>query len=102
MLLSRVGAAANAASALAGAGRRMATCGGGGGAPITDIPGKQRIPDMRMEDIRETGAELGRTDQGPRVHAATVSEPAGPRKPSPPALHSAALAVCAGAAFAAS
>ena len=32
-------------------------CGGGGGAPITDIPGKQRIPDMRMDDIRETGAE---------------------------------------------
>ena len=30
----------------------------GGGAPITDIPGKQRIPDMRMADIRETGAEL--------------------------------------------
>ncbi|MFN3359438.1 MAG: (Fe-S)-binding protein, partial [Pseudomonas sp.] len=24
----------------------------------TDIPGKQRIPDMRMDDIRETGAEL--------------------------------------------
>jgi len=39
-------------------GFRSRCCGGGGGAPITDIPGKQRIPDMRMEDIRETQAEL--------------------------------------------
>jgi Fe-S oxidoreductase len=39
-------------------GFRSRCCGGGGGAPITDIPGKQRIPDMRMEDIRQTGAEL--------------------------------------------
>ncbi|MCY1389487.1 CoB--CoM heterodisulfide reductase, subunit C [compost metagenome] len=39
-------------------GFRSRCCGGGGGAPITDIPGKQRIPDMRMEDIRETKAEL--------------------------------------------
>ncbi|AMB83838.1 (Fe-S)-binding protein [Pseudomonas agarici] len=39
-------------------GLRSRCCGGGGGAPITDIPGKQRIPDMRMEDIRETAAEL--------------------------------------------
>lgn len=39
-------------------GFRSRCCGGGGGAPITDIPGKQRIPDMRMEDIRETAAEL--------------------------------------------
>ena len=38
-------------------GFRSRCCGGGGGAPITDIPGKQRIPDMRMEDIRETDAE---------------------------------------------
>ena len=38
-------------------GFRSRCCGGGGGAPITDIPGKQRIPDMRMDDIRETGAE---------------------------------------------
>jgi hypothetical protein len=36
-------------------GFRSRCCGGGGGAPITDIPGKQRIPDMRMDDIRETG-----------------------------------------------
>jgi len=33
-------------------------CGGGGGAPITDIPGKQRIPDMRMADVTETSAEI--------------------------------------------
>ncbi|MGE8497403.1 MAG: dimethylglycine demethylation protein DgcB [Pseudomonas sp.] len=39
-------------------GFRSRCCGGGGGAPITDIPGKQRIPDMRMVDIKETGAEV--------------------------------------------
>ncbi|MFI8481801.1 dimethylglycine demethylation protein DgcB [Pseudomonas sp. NPDC078700] len=39
-------------------GFRSRCCGGGGGAPITDIPGKQRIPDMRMVDINETGAEI--------------------------------------------
>ena len=39
-------------------GFRSRCCGGGGGAPITDIPGKQRIPDMRMVDIKETGADL--------------------------------------------
>ena len=33
-------------------------CGGGGGAPLTDIPGKKRIPDIRMADARETGAEI--------------------------------------------
>ena len=38
-------------------GFRSRCCGGGGGAPITDIPGSQRIPDMRMADIRETGVE---------------------------------------------
>ena len=38
-------------------GFRSRCCGGGGGAPITDIPGTQRIPDMRMADIRETGVE---------------------------------------------
>jgi Fe-S oxidoreductase len=32
-------------------------CGGGGGAPLTDIQGKQRIPDLRMGQARETGAE---------------------------------------------
>ena len=39
-------------------GFRSRCCGGGGGAPITDIPGEQRIADMRMVDIRETGADL--------------------------------------------
>ncbi|WP_288502798.1 dimethylglycine demethylation protein DgcB, partial [uncultured Pseudomonas sp.] len=39
-------------------GFRSRCCGGGGGAPITDIPGKQRIPDMRMDDIRTTEAEV--------------------------------------------
>ena len=39
-------------------GYRSRCCGGGGGAPITDIPGKQRIPDMRMQDVGDTGADL--------------------------------------------
>ncbi|NIC05299.1 (Fe-S)-binding protein [Billgrantia bachuensis] len=43
---------------MARSGYRSRCCGGGGGAPITDIPGKQRIPDMRMNDVKETGAEL--------------------------------------------
>lgn len=33
-------------------------CGGGGGAPLTDIPGKQRIPDIRIADARTIGAEV--------------------------------------------
>lgn len=33
-------------------------CGGGGGAPATDIPGKRRIPDIRIDDARATGAEI--------------------------------------------
>ncbi len=39
-------------------GLKARCCGGGGGAPLTDIPGKQRIPDMRMGDVRETGASV--------------------------------------------
>ncbi|WP_411035730.1 DUF3483 domain-containing protein [Shinella sp. BYT-45] len=39
-------------------GMRSRCCGGGGGAPITDIAGDRRIPDMRMGDARETGAQL--------------------------------------------
>ncbi len=39
-------------------GFRSRCCGGGGGAPITDIPGERRIADMRMEDVTATGAEL--------------------------------------------
>ncbi len=33
-------------------------CGGGGGAALTDIPGKQRIPDIRMADARDAGARV--------------------------------------------
>jgi Fe-S oxidoreductase len=33
-------------------------CGGGGGAPWTDIPGETRIPDIRMQDARATGAAV--------------------------------------------
>jgi len=39
-------------------GFRSRCCGGGGGAPITDVPGERRIADMRMEDIRGTGADV--------------------------------------------
>jgi len=39
-------------------GKRGRCCGGGGGAPLTDIPGKQRIPDIRIADAREIGAEI--------------------------------------------
>lgn len=41
---------------MARSGLRSFCCGGGGGAPVTDIPGKARIPDLRMEQARETGA----------------------------------------------
>lgn len=37
-------------------GYRSSCCGGGGGAPLSDIAGKRRIPDIRMEHARETGA----------------------------------------------
>ena len=37
---------------------RSRCCGGGGGAPVTDIPGERRIPDMRMQDAKDTGAEM--------------------------------------------
>ncbi|MGV8853908.1 MAG: (Fe-S)-binding protein [Devosia sp.] len=39
-------------------GLRGRCCGGGGGAPLTDIPGKQRIPDIRIGDARAVGAEV--------------------------------------------
>ena len=39
-------------------GLRGRCCGGGGGAPLTDIPGKQRIPDIRIQDARSIGAEV--------------------------------------------
>ena len=39
-------------------GMRGRCCGGGGGAPLTDIPGKARIPDIRMADARAIGADV--------------------------------------------
>ena len=39
-------------------GNRARCCGGGGGAPLTDVQGLRRIPDMRMDDARETGAAV--------------------------------------------
>ena len=39
-------------------GPRSRCCGGGGGAPLTDIAGERRIPDQRMGDVRETGARV--------------------------------------------
>ena len=39
-------------------GLRGRCCGGGGGAPLTDIPGKQRIPDIRIQDALSIGAEV--------------------------------------------
>lgn len=39
-------------------GMRGRCCGGGGGAPLTDIPGKARIPDIRMADAKAVGAEI--------------------------------------------
>ncbi len=35
---------------------RSRCCGGGGGAPIADVPGRIRIPELRMRDAAETGA----------------------------------------------
>jgi Fe-S oxidoreductase len=40
------------------AGMQSRCCGGGGGAPLTDIPGKKRIPDIRIADARQVGAEV--------------------------------------------
>ncbi|SEQ66769.1 Fe-S oxidoreductase [Faunimonas pinastri] len=39
-------------------GRRSMCCGGGGGAPVSDIPGERRIPDIRMAQARATGAKI--------------------------------------------
>ncbi|WP_108126353.1 (Fe-S)-binding protein [Saccharospirillum mangrovi] len=38
-------------------GFRSRCCGGGGGAPITDVPGERRIADMRIEDARAVQAD---------------------------------------------
>jgi Fe-S oxidoreductase len=37
-------------------GPRSFCCGGGGGAPLTDMPVKRRVSDIRMDQIRATGA----------------------------------------------
>ena len=42
---------------MARSGKRSMCCGGGGGAPSADIPGDTRIPDIRMEQARTTGAK---------------------------------------------
>jgi dimethylglycine catabolism B len=39
-------------------GTRSLCCGGGGGAPLNDIVGDRRIPDMRMDQARATGAAV--------------------------------------------
>ncbi len=38
-------------------GMRSSCCGWGGGATFTDVPGKRRIPDVRMEHVKETDAQ---------------------------------------------
>jgi N,N-dimethylglycine/sarcosine dehydrogenase ferredoxin subunit len=43
---------------MARSGRRTMCCGGGGGAAIADIPGERRIPDMRIDQARATGAGI--------------------------------------------
>lgn len=43
---------------MARSGKRSMCCGGGGGAPVTDIAGDRRIPDIRMEQAKETGASV--------------------------------------------
>ncbi|MBO0664231.1 (Fe-S)-binding protein [Jiella sp. MQZ9-1] len=42
---------------MARSGKRAMCCGGGGGAPVADIPGDTRIPDLRMAQAAETGAK---------------------------------------------
>ncbi|GLK66979.1 DUF3483 domain-containing protein [Hansschlegelia plantiphila] len=43
---------------MARSGRRSMCCGGGGGAPISDVAGDRRIPDIRMGQAIETGAAV--------------------------------------------
>lgn len=54
-LLARV---ATAPREMARSGRRAMCCGGGGGGAVSDVPGERRIPDIRMGQAAETGAEL--------------------------------------------
>lgn len=39
-------------------GKRSMCCGGGGGAPVSDIEGERRIPDIRMAQAGATGAGI--------------------------------------------
>ncbi|SCW86015.1 DUF3483 domain-containing protein [Ancylobacter rudongensis] len=39
-------------------GKRSMCCGGGGGAPVSDIEGERRIPDIRMSQAAATGAGI--------------------------------------------
>lgn len=39
-------------------GRRAMCCGGGGGAPLSDVAGEKRIPDIRMEQVRASSATI--------------------------------------------
>lgn len=39
-------------------GKRSMCCGGGGGAPVSDIEGERRIPDLRMGQAAATGAAI--------------------------------------------
>ena len=39
-------------------GLRSRCCGGGGGASLADVPGDRRIPDMRIDQARATGAAI--------------------------------------------
>ncbi|TCK23202.1 Fe-S oxidoreductase [Ancylobacter aquaticus] len=39
-------------------GKRSMCCGGGGGAPVSDIEGERRIPDIRMAQASATGAGI--------------------------------------------
>jgi Fe-S oxidoreductase len=39
-------------------GTRALCCGGGGGTPYTDVPGKRRVGDIRMAQAMETGADI--------------------------------------------
>ncbi|WP_370876811.1 DUF3483 domain-containing protein [Ancylobacter amanitiformis] len=63
------------------AGKRSMCCGGGGGAPVSDIEGERRIPDIRMAQAAATGAGIvavacpqcsamldGVTGERPEVH----------------------------------
>ncbi|MDF0750505.1 (Fe-S)-binding protein [Marinobacter sp. 71-i] len=54
---SLLGALGIQVSEMERSGYRSRCCGGGGGAPITDVPGEHRIADMRMDDARKVGAE---------------------------------------------